>query len=321
MMPDRPATVTRRLLLGGSGASLAAALVGCGGPSLDRLAPRAFPAFADNGEPPLLVDPAALAALTAARGDDVLVLDASDRADYRRGHIPGAVHTFWQETIERDADRFGTVLAPAENQARRLAWLQRHGIDPSRHVVVCEQGDGRRAARIVWFLRFLGHDAATMLDGGVRAWAGAGLPLADGIVAPPAPRTLPAVAPRTGYYEGATQALDRLDDPAHRIVDIRTPAERDADTASGYPADAIPGAIPLPWTALLDPATGRYAAPNTVAPALAAAGIDAASDLLLVGRTGVDANPAWLGLRLHGVIRIACFDPGWGGWPSADNPR
>jgi len=321
MMPDRPLAVTRRLLLGGSAAAAVAASIGCGAPSPTPLSPRAFPGFPGNGDPPLLVDPAGLTALTAARGEDLLVIDASDRDEYRQAHIPGAIHSHSQETIERDADRFGTVLAPADGQARRLAWMERHGIDPGRHVVVCERGDGRRAARIVWFLRFLGHDAATMLDGGVGAWAGAGLHLIGGIISAPAPRATPLVAPRHGYYEGFAQAVGHLDDPERKIVDIRTDSERDADTIAGFAADRIPGAIPIPWTTFLDPASGRFHAPELVAPVLAAADIGPTTELLLVGRFGVDTNPAWVALRLHGIIRTVCFDPGWSGWESADNPR
>ena len=316
MMPDRPLLASRRLLLLGGGTLLAATLTGCGGAAPVAIQPRALPAFPGNSDRPLLIDPASLAHRRTSLGEALLILDASDRADYRTGHIPGAIHTHWQETIERDAGSYGTVLAPADDQARRLDWMRRHGIDPARQVVICERGDGRRAARLVWFLHFLGHPAVAMLDGGVAAWRGAGFALASGIENPPSPRRPPVVDPRAGFVEGARQALARRDDPTRLVLDIRTAAERAATPAQGSP---IAPSCSLPWTTLLDPTTGQFVPPDATSDLLQELGLDVASDILLVGRYGVDANPVWLALRLRNVVRIASFDPGWSSWTHADN--
>lgn len=317
MMPEPPCRRSRRQILAGGALLLGAGLAGCGGSVPSALPRPELPPFPGNTAPALLVDPAGLSRLREEHGESLVVLDASDRADYRAGHIPGAVHTHWQETIERDAAFYGTVLAPADGQARRLAWMQRHGIDPDRTVLVYERGDGRRAARLVWFLRFLGHDRAAMLDGGVAAWRGAGFPIASGIEHAPQPRSTPAVAPRAGFYEGRDQAMARRDDPTRLVLDIRSATERDEQPPTA--ADLAP-CVWLPWTALIDPATGGFIPPAETAARLASVGADADRDILLVGRYGVDTNAAWLALRLQNIVRITCFDPGWGEWSRADNP-
>ena len=45
-------------------------------------------------------------------------------------------------------------------------------------------GNGAYASRLWWMLRWLGHDAVAVLDGGFDAWQRAGLPLATDVPAP-----------------------------------------------------------------------------------------------------------------------------------------
>jgi thiosulfate/3-mercaptopyruvate sulfurtransferase len=54
------------------------------------------------------------------------------------------------------------------------------GIDDGVQVVAYDTSEGQIAARLWWMLRYLGHDSAAVLDGGLQSWKAAGLPLASG---------------------------------------------------------------------------------------------------------------------------------------------
>src|SRR6476620_9894899 len=79
--------------------------------------------FPGIGDPPLLISAQRLRDLLDAPPQSIVLLDLADWPDYRDGHIPGAVHSYWQETIERDSLVYGTVLSQRNDQAARFAWL------------------------------------------------------------------------------------------------------------------------------------------------------------------------------------------------------
>ncbi|MDL9947934.1 rhodanese-like domain-containing protein [Gordonia sp. ABSL11-1] len=109
-------------------------------------------------------------------------VDAGGRADrdaYRRGHLPGA------HFVDIDADLAGTVTArsgarPLPDPDRLAASARRWGITPTSPVVVYDDSRSTAAARAWWVLRWAGIADVRVLDGGLRAWTGAGGALETG---------------------------------------------------------------------------------------------------------------------------------------------
>ncbi len=84
------------------------------------------------------------------------------------------------------------------------------GIDDKVQVVAYDTSQGQMAARLWWMLRYLGHDAAAVLDGGLQSWKAAGLPLASGERAPRAAALHRAPAGiDANRYRGARARADR----------------------------------------------------------------------------------------------------------------
>src|SRR6478735_776064 len=162
---------------------------------------------------PLLVD---AATLHRHLGDDrLVVVDAtvrlevspdgagyrrvSGRAEYERAHIPGAVFAdINADFSDPDADWWFTLPSPQ----RFAAAAGTLGIGDGVHVVVYTQTMPQFGTRLWWLLRYFGFDAVSVLDGGLEAWADAGLPLSDAAVNP-APR---AFTPRPREELLATRA-------------------------------------------------------------------------------------------------------------------
>jgi thiosulfate/3-mercaptopyruvate sulfurtransferase len=276
---------------------------------------------ADSG-PPLLVDAAWLRDQQAAGAAGIVLLDLGDLDDYRSGHLPGAVHSYWLETVERDYDFYGTVLNQyddaneLENQGKRIAWMRRYGIKPDDQVVAYDHGDGRRAARIVWFLYFLGHTRASMLDGGAAAWRAAGGALETKENDASRSGAQPVVAPQSGFYVATTELTEALADPATLLVDIRTDDER-SDTIDGqFATGVIPGSARAPWTAVLRQDEPGLLPADAVRSAMTSAGLDPARRIILYGRFGCDTNLTWLALQLAGYSSVEIYDRGWVEWVS-----
>lgn len=88
---------------------------------------------------------------------------------YRQSHIPGALFA----SLERDlsapkSGRNGRHPLPAPEIFQK--WIEGSGVKPSDQVICYDAGPGAMAARLWWMLRWVGHDAVAVLDGGFAKW-------------------------------------------------------------------------------------------------------------------------------------------------------
>jgi thiosulfate/3-mercaptopyruvate sulfurtransferase len=300
---------------------LLAVSAGCGtGGTLPPAIPAAtLPAYPGNLVPPLLIDAEQLASALASDDGGTVVLDASDLATYRAGHIPGAVHAWWQDTMDPNGPVYGTVLKPDPNQpdpqALRRNFLEDLGVDGDVQVVVYDNMAGRRAARVAWTLRFLGYPQTAVLDGGLGAWRGIGGTFEQ---RERKPRTVeqPGVSPQSpqdAWYVVEAQLLARINDPHYLVVDIRTDGERRDTVDDTISLGTIPGSVRLDWSTLVD-TDGRILPPDRLAAVARAAGLTPERRIVLLGLYGADTGLAWLALTLSGYPTVAIYDGGWNEW-------
>ena len=104
------------------------------------------------------------------------------RDDYLAGHLPGAVFADLDRDLAGPPGSRGRHPLPDPSAAEHA--LRRLGVRDGRPVVAYDEADGSVAARAWWLLRWLGHPDVRVLDGGLRAWQAAGLPLEQGDVEP-----------------------------------------------------------------------------------------------------------------------------------------
>lgn len=101
-------------------------------------------------------------------------------SDYLKGHIPHALYV----DLERDLSAFPSGVDgrhPLPSINKLTALIESLGIENQSQVIVYDDAGGGYAARLWWILRYLGHEAAAVLDGGIRAWVEAGYELSSGV--------------------------------------------------------------------------------------------------------------------------------------------
>ncbi|MEX0153146.1 sulfurtransferase [Microbacterium sp. LMI1-1-1.1] len=217
---------------------------------------------------PILITAAALhEALTGPGADRVRVLDVRWRLDrpdgrpeYEAGHIPGAQFVDLNVELARHAGpEEGRHPLPSVDELQAAA--RRWGISDGDTVVVYDDLSNLSSARAWWLLRHSGVADVRLLDGALRTWTEAGLPLESGAAALPAPGTVSlsyTSLPVLALEDVAAFADDSL------LLDARA-AERyrgevePVDPRAGH----VPGAVSAPTTENLGP-DGRFLA----APAL-----------------------------------------------------
>lgn len=196
-----------------------------------------------------LVDPATL----ARHLDDPrwIVIDARHdltqpswgEEEYREEHIPGA--RFLHLDRDLSAPKTGrNGRHPLPSPAAAAATFGTAGIDDGTQVVVYDQNQGAYAARCWWMLRWLGHEAVAVLDGGWDRWMREQRPItAD--VRPVVPATF---RPReTLRVVGSDEVLANVASRASIVLDARSPERFRGEAEPFDPvAGRVPGAINRP---------------------------------------------------------------------------
>ncbi len=241
------------------------------------------------------------------------------RRDYLSAHIPGAVYADLNADLSSTPIQGQTGRHPLPSPAAAAAVFSAWGIGPGVQVVAYDDAGGALAAvRLWWLLRWLGHDAAAVLDGGWQAWQRAGQPTRAGLENPPARIFTPQIQPALAVSAAEVDAL-RLD-PAYRLCDSRA-AERyrgqneTIDPVAGH----IPGAISTPYAENLNP-DGAFRSPAELRQRFEAilSGVPASQAVFYCG-SGVTAIHNILALEVAGLGQARLFPGSWSEWITDPN--
>jgi thiosulfate/3-mercaptopyruvate sulfurtransferase len=184
------------------------------------------------------------------------------------------------------------------------------GIGPDDLVVAYDDSLGTIAARLWWMLDNLGHRGVVLLDGGLKAWRTAGLPLTTEAVGYPPRGPLPLAATWSRVVD-RDALIDQLGDVA--LLDARAPERYRGETEPVDPKPGhIPSAINAPARTSLD-AEGRFLPPAEVAARLAAV---TASDRPVVVScgSGVTACHTAFAFRLAGLPDPLLYPGSYSDW-------
>lgn len=169
---------------------------------------------------------------------------------YARGHIPGAHYAH----LDRDLSSPVTAASgrhPLPDPAVLAEKLGRWGVDGSKQVVVYDDSFGAMAVRMWWLLRWLGHEAVALLDGGFPKWLKERHPVTAKL-----PEARPAAfhgRPNDALWVDAAAVAQAVQQRDALVVDARS---EDRFTGEREPLDKVaghvPGAVNLPFEDNLD---------------------------------------------------------------------
>jgi thiosulfate/3-mercaptopyruvate sulfurtransferase len=90
--------------------------------------------------------------------------------EYLAGHIPGSLYINLDQDLSSEMIPGKTGRHPLPDKKVLADRFSSWGIDDSTQVVIYDSKNGGLAARMWWLLRWLGHENASVLDGGWPAW-------------------------------------------------------------------------------------------------------------------------------------------------------
>lgn len=243
-------------------------------------------------------------------------IDGTEREDFEKAHIPGAVYSNYMTAGWRvSRDGVPAVLPPKEYLAELIGSL---GIDNDSDVVIVPAGvsstDFGSAARVYWTFKVLGHDRVAILNGGHRAWVDAGKPVAEGWNEPePAsfepdfrPELVASAEDVAAARENGIQLIDNR--PADQFLG------RDKHPASRAPG-TIPDALNLEQQKLTQDGTAFLVDAGTINALMGEARIDRDQQAISFCNTGHWAALGWFAMsEIAGHSDVAMYDGSMVDW-------
>lgn len=275
-----------------------------------------------------LITPAELQALQH-QGVPLMVFDCSfdlmqplaGAAHYADGHLPGAVHADLDRHLSAQAPAGTTEPGQASGGRHPLptreafaAWLGQIGFHPGMQAVVYDRNGANYCGRLWWMLKWVGHEAVAVLDGGLQAWQADGGALESGMPAP-RPATLFALRPPLRRLVSADEVLARLEQPTQTLVDARAPQRFRGEVEPLDPvAGHIPGALNRPFGLNLGE-DGRFKPAAQLRTEFLAL-LDGRAPASVVHQcgSGVSALPNLLAMEVAGLGQSALFAGSWSEW-------
>ncbi|MEO3784476.1 sulfurtransferase [Actinocorallia sp. B10E7] len=260
-----------------------------------------------------LIDAPTLAR-TARETDDLVILDVRWRLtgppgieSYRAGHLPGAVFVDLDRELAGEPGPSGRHPLPSPEAFEEA--MRGAGVRSDSMVVVYDDADATAAGRAWWCLRYFGHERVRVLDGGLRAWTAAGLPLTD---------EEPSAAP--GDFTARPGGLPVLDAEGAAalaksgvLLDARAPERYRGEVEPMDPvAGHIPGAVNAPTWGNVG-VDGRFLPGGVLRERFAALGATDAAEVGVYCGSGVTAAHEVLALTLAGVP-AALYVGSWSNW-------
>lgn len=231
--------------------------------------------------------------------------------EYGRAHIPGA------RFLHLDRDLSSPVNGnngrhPLPDPEVLAAKLGKTGVEAEKQVIAYDSQGGMCASRLWWLLRWLGHDAVAVLDGGWSGWIADSRPQST-VIPEPANRVFRA-APRQASV-GADYVLSRLQSPGMLLLDARSPDRFRGENETLDPVGGrIPGAANRCFRDNLD-ANGRFKAPQLLRQEiLAVIGESKPQDMVHMCGSGVSACHNLLAMEIAGMGGGRLYAGSWSEW-------
>jgi len=258
-----------------------------------------------------------------------LMKPESGAQQYRAAHIPGAVYANLDTDLSAKhgvAGAHGVVVAqdegppasggrhPLPSREKFAGWLSSVGFANNMQAVVYDRNGANYCGRLWWMLKWLGHDAVAVLDGGLQAWQAAGGAVTGRDEPSHFQSNFVTDKPLLALADTKTVAA-RLEQASQTLIDARAAARYRGEVEPLDPiAGHIPGALNRPFTENLGP-DGKFKP---------AAQLRAEFEALLAGRdpttvvhqcgSGVSALPNLLAMQIAGLGPTALYAGSWSEW-------
>lgn len=249
-----------------------------------------------------------------------LMQPGAGEQQYQQAHIPGAVRADLDRHLsaaKTAPDAASGGRHPLPSRATFAAWLGSIGFSNTMQAVVYDRQGANYCGRLWWMLKWAGHEAVAVLDGGLQAWQanGGATETGPGNAGIPAVASKYALGPEKTALTATETIAKQLGRPTQNLVDARgTPRFKGEVEPLDPVAGHIPGALNRTFNLNVD-ADGKFKPAAELRAEFEAllAGRDPATVVHMCG-SGVSAVPNLIAMEVAGLGRTALYAGSWSEW-------
>jgi thiosulfate/3-mercaptopyruvate sulfurtransferase len=260
-----------------------------------------------------------------------LMNPAAGEEQYRKAHIPGAVYANLdtdlsdQGVIDPDGthhphpDAASGGRHPLPSREKFAMWLSSVGFTNAMQAVVYDRNTANYCGRLWWMLKWAGHDAVAVLDGGLQDWQAGGGEV-TGRDEPSHFQSNFMLGPQLRSLATSRDIQKRLGKPGQTLIDARATARFKGEVEPLDPvAGHIPGALNRPSSQNMD-ADGKFKPADQLRSEFEQllGGRDPATVVHHCG-SGVSAVPNVIAMEVAGLGATALYAGSWSEWCSDPN--
>jgi len=244
---------------------------------------------------------------------------AAGREGYAIGHLPGAVFGDIETQLsgaKRGADGVFRGRHPLPEKELLAETLRAFGVNDDSQVVAYDAHGGMFAARLWWLLRWLGHEAVAVLDGGMAAWQSAGQPLSTEVPSPARGN----ITVRAPFVPTVTvlEVMDNLDKGERTVIDARA---NDRFRGENETIDPVGGHIPGAKNRFFKDnlqADGRFKDAASLREEFSRL-VERPEQAIMQCGSGVTACHNLLAMQVAGLPGAALYPGSWSEWVADDS--
>jgi thiosulfate/3-mercaptopyruvate sulfurtransferase len=252
----------------------------------------------------------------------VAEVDYDPKANYKLGHVPGAVLFDWKEDINDPLTRNIFSKQSCEDL------LQRAGINNDTTLILYGDFNNWFAAFAFWVFKYYGYDDIRLMNGGRKKWLEEDRPLSKDI--PEYPKgNFKAAEPDKSIRVFLNYVRDSLGSSQKALIDVRSPKEFTGEILAPpeYPTEHaqrgghIPGALNIPWSQAVSE-DGTFKSTEELKKLYESKGITSDKEVIAYCRIGERSSHTWFVIKyLLGYPNVKNYDGSWTEWGNMiDNP-
>lgn len=228
--------------------------------------------------------------------------------EYLAEHIPGSLYVNWTSDIIDPTDPVPVQIAQPDRFAEAMA---SRGVGDETHVIAVDHMGGQFATRLWWALRYYGHDAVSVLEGGWVRWLDEERPTESGPVV--VPRAVFTPNPRPMLRRTAEEVRATIGKGEVQLLDARDAGQFSGARRRGPRGGHIPGAIHVPRDRFLSQ-SGGFLPEADLRRRFIEQGVDLARPVVGYCNGGVAVTVLLFNLHRIGVENGANYDGSWNEW-------
>ena len=250
---------------------------------------------------------------------------------YLESHIPGAIYADLETALSArhgTPGAHGVITAtgadapasggrhPLPNREKFATWLSSVGMGNGMQAVVYDRNGANYCGRLWWMLKWAGHEAVAVLDGGLKAWQASGGAV-NSAEEPAHFQTNFLLNQERATLVDAQKVAQELGRPSQILIDARATARfrgevEPLDPAAGH----IPGALNRPFGLNLG-ADGKFKSPEQLKVEFTSLlGQRSPTTVVHHCGSGVSALPNLIAMEIAGFGRTALYAGSWSDWCS-----